>query len=186
MPEGTQMRSMPNNTSVVQIAAMTFRTSLRLKSWLPEVTNGEKPVVLAGRQLPLQVGATLPGPPRVLCVGPGEWLVVSYPRQALELREDIDPDLSRQGVVLVDLTHGLAGLDVRGSAAREVLSKGSGLDFHPRSFPVDRCARTRLAQIPVVIDCLDAPPRFELYVARSYFKYLQSWVFDAACEFENA
>jgi sarcosine oxidase, subunit gamma len=180
------LRSVPNNTPVVQIAALTFRTSLRLKSWLPEVTNGEKPVVLAGRQLPLQVGATLPGPPRVLCVGPGEWLVVAYPRQALELREDIEPDLSRQGLVVVDLTHGLAGLDVRGSAARDVLSKGSGLDFHPRSFPVDRCARTRLAQIPVVIDCLDAPPRFELNVARSYFQYLHSWVFDAACEFENA
>jgi sarcosine oxidase subunit gamma len=186
MPEGTQMSSVPNKTSVVQITTMTFRTSLRLKSWLPQHTNGVKPVVLAGRQLPLQVGATLPASPRVLCVGPGEWLVVSYARQALELREDIEPALSRQGLVLVDLTHGLSGLDVRGSAAREVLSKGSGLDFHPRSFPVDRCARTRLAQIPVVIDCLDASPRFELYVARSYFQYLHSWIFDAASEFENA
>jgi len=159
---------------------MSARTVLRLKSWLPQHINAEKPVVLAGRELPSQVGAALSAPLRVLCVGAGEWLVVSHERQASALRADIEADLTTYGLALVDVTHGLTGLAVRGCAAREMLSKGCGLDFDPRSFVVGRCARTRLAQIPVVIDCLDTPPRFELYVARSYFQYLHSWLTDAA------
>jgi sarcosine oxidase subunit gamma len=73
---------------------------------------------------------------------------------------------------------------VRGSAARELLSKGCGLDLHPESFPAGHCARARFAQIPVVIECLEEPPRFEMTVARSYLQYLQSWLEDAAVEFE--
>lgn len=183
MPERAQMRAMPDKTAAVQITVTSSRTSLRLKSWLPEYTNGGKSVVLAGRELPSAVGTTLSGPMRVLCIAPGEWLIVSYEHQASVLRENIEPDLLQQGLTLVDLTDGLAGLEVQGSAAREVLSKGCGLDLHPRSFPTGRCARTRFAQIPVVVDCLDEPPRFELYVARSYFSYLRLWLIDAAAEF---
>src|SRR4051812_8511189 len=129
--------------------------SLRLKSWLPEHTQGGKPVVLAGQELPSQVGGILQGPMRVLCLGPGDWLIVSHEHTGSSMRAHFAPDLSEQGLALVDLTDGLAALEVSGSAAREVLSKGCGLDFHPRSFPPGRCARTRFAQIPVVIECLD-------------------------------
>lgn len=180
MPDRAQMRAVPNKTAVIQITAVHGRRSLRLKSWLPEYTSGGKPVVLAARELPSRVGATLSGPVRVLCLGPGDWLIVSHEREPSGLREHIERDLPQPGLVLVDLTPGLAVLEVQGSAIREVLSKGCGLDFHPRSFPTGRCARTRLAQIPVVIECLSEPPRFELYVPRSYFHYLHAWLIDAA------
>lgn len=182
MPERAQRRPAPNKTAAIQMTAVSGRTSLRLKSWLPEYTNAAKPVVLAGWELPSQVGVTLSGPMRVLCVGPGEWLIMSHEYPA-SLRERIEPDLPKHGLALVDLTDGLAGLDVRGCAAREVLSKGCGLDLHPRGFPAQWCARTRFAQIPLVIECLDSPPRFELHVARSYFHYLHTWLIDAAAEF---
>lgn len=182
MREVAQRRPAPNRTEAVEIT-VHGRTSLRLTSWLPEYTNAAKPVVLAGRELPLQVGATLPGPMRVLCIGPGEWLIVSHKYSASSLRERIEPDLQKYGLVLADLTDGLAGLDVRGSAVREVLSKGCGLDLHPRTFPAERCARTRFAQIPLIIECLDHPHRFELHVARSYFQYLHAWLTDATAEF---
>lgn len=185
MPEHAQRRAAPNKAAAIQMTAVSGRALLRLKSWLPEYANAAKPVVLAGRELPLQVGATLSGPMRVLCVGPGEWLIVSHEYPASGLRERIEPDLPEYGLALVDLTDGIAGLDVRGCAAREILSKGCGLDLHPRSFPADWCARTRFAQIPVVIECLDNPPRFELHMARSYFHYLRGWIADAAAEFEG-
>jgi sarcosine oxidase subunit gamma len=75
-------------------------------------------------------------------------------------------------------------LRVQRPDARELLSKGCGLDLHPRFFAPDQCARTRFAQIPVVIDCLNGPSRFELYVARSHLSYLHSWLVDAAAEFD--
>jgi sarcosine oxidase subunit gamma len=157
---------------------------MRLTSWLPEYRNGKKRGTIATHELPSQVGATLASPSRVLCVGPAEWLIVSSKRAACTLRERIEPGLARQGFALVDLSDGLVGLEVQGSAAREVLSKGCGLDFHPSIFPAGQCARTRFAQIPVIIDCFDEPPRFELYVARSHLHYLQSWLTDAAVEFD--
>jgi len=183
MREHAQVRTAPDNTAVVQITAIGGRTLLRLKSWLPEHTTGGKPVMLAGRELPSQVGGTLSGPMRVLCVGPGEWVIVSSEHPASAVRERLEPDLPKHGLALVDLTDGLAGLEVRGSATRDVLSKACGLDLHPRSFPVGRCARTRFAQIPVIITSLDEPPRFELYMVRSHFHYLRAWLGDAAAEF---
>lgn len=186
MPERAQTRAMPDETAVIQITAVTGRTLLRLRSWLPEYMNGGRLVVLAGQELPSQVGATLGGPMRALCLAPGEWLIASDEHPPSSLREQIESDLPKDALALVDLSDGLAGLEVRGRAVRDVLSKGCGLDLHPRSFPGGRCARTRFAQIALVIECLNEPPRFELYVARSYFRYLHSWLADAAREFGGA
>jgi sarcosine oxidase, subunit gamma len=184
MPEPAPMRTAPIPIAAVHINPVTGRTMLRLRSWLPEYAKGSQPVVLAGRELPSRVGAMLPGPMRVLCVAPGEWLIVSREPNGSSLHKDIEPDLPKYGLAIVDLTDGTATLVVRGSAAREVLSKGCGLDLDPRTFPPGRCARTRFAQIPVVIECLEDPARFELHMARSYLHYLHSWLTDAAAEYE--
>jgi sarcosine oxidase subunit gamma len=186
MVERAQRPAMPNITAGVQITPLGRRTVLRVKSWLREHTAGDKPVVLAGQALSSQVGATQSGPARVLSIAPGEWLIVSHEHPALSLRGRIEHDLLEQGLVLVDLTGGLAAVEVRGSATRELLSKGCGIDFHPRSFPAGRCVRTRFAQIPMVIECLDEPVRFELTASQSYFHYLHAWLIDAAVEFGDS
>jgi sarcosine oxidase subunit gamma len=185
MAEHAQVTPVSSGIEFVQINPVSGRTWLRLKSWLPQYTTGGKPVALAGYELPSQVGATLSGAMHVLCVGPGEWLIASHGHTASALRERIEHDLQGNGLALVDLTDGLATLAVSGSLARELLSKGCGLDFHPRSFPPGQCARTRFAQIAVVIECLDAPARIELIVARSHVRYLRSWLADAAIEFRH-
>ena len=164
-----------------QIELLRYRPALRLRSWVSD--GGERAVILDGRALPPVVGAAIAADPRVLCIGPADWLLVSGEDSAASLRQRVESHLRDQCVVAVDQTHGLAPIEVRGHFAREVLSKGCGLDLHPRAFPVGRCARTRLAQIPVVIDCIDEAPRFTLYVARSYVTYLRSWLLDAAAEF---
>jgi sarcosine oxidase subunit gamma len=99
------------------------------------------------------------------------------------LPEHTARDLRSQGHASVDVTDGIAVLEVQGRATRALLSKGCGLDFHPQSFPTARCARTRFAKITLVIECVDQSPRFYLYVARSYLHYLRAWLIDAAAEF---
>jgi sarcosine oxidase subunit gamma len=183
MPEPAAIRTVRNRNDGVQIAVVGGRAVLRLKSWLPEYTPGGKPVMIAGQELPSQAGAVMSGPMHVLCVGPGEWVIIAPEEQGTRLRQRIAPDLIKFGLVLVDLSVGLAALAVQGAIARELLSKGCGLDLHPRSFPAGHCARTRFAQVPAIIECLDGSPRFDLYVARSYFQYLHSWLLDAAAEF---
>jgi sarcosine oxidase, subunit gamma len=154
----------------VRIEQLNVRAILRLTSWSGALSDAE---------LPRKVGTTVPGAVRVLCIAPTEWLVISHVQGASNLREAFSPGLLAEGGVLVDLTDGIAAFEVEGAAARDVLAQGCGLDFHAKSFPPGRCARTRFAQIAVVIDCIDES-RFELYVSRSYAHYLQAWLLDAA------
>jgi sarcosine oxidase subunit gamma len=158
----------------IDISVLSGWTLLRLKTWLPEYKTGGKPMALDGRELP--------GPSRMLAVAPGEWLIVAPQIEAPNWRQQVEMDLRDKGFVLVDFTGGLATLVLRGSASREVLSKGCGLDFHPRIFPSGQCARARLAQLPIVIECRDDPEHFELHVARSYLPFLHAWLTDAAAD----
>jgi sarcosine oxidase subunit gamma len=90
----------------------------------------------------------------------------------------VEKELAAEGLMLADLTEGLAVLEVHGPATRDLFSKACGLDFHPRVFGAGRCARTRFAQIPAVLVCLDDLRRFELYVARSYAHYVHAYLTD--------
>jgi heterotetrameric sarcosine oxidase gamma subunit len=154
----------------VRIQPIGVRAFLRLTSWSGHIPDPD---------LPPRVGHTAPGPVRVLCVAPVEWLLISHEQSAADLRAAFSPSLLEGGGVLVDLTDGIAAFEVQGIAVRDVLAQACGLDFHPTRFPPGKCARTRFAQIPVVIDCIDES-HFELYVSRSYGHYLQSWLLDSA------
>lgn len=157
-----------------------------IRSWAPEHKSGATAVTFDGRELPREVGTILVGPVRALCLAPGHWLLVCEDESAAQLAQQAGASLSPQGAVLVEATDGLAVLTVRGPAARDVLAKGSGLDFYAAAFPVGRCARTRLAQMAVVIEHVDDAPTFHCYVARSYLQYLADWIEDAAVEFSQS
>src|SRR5579862_108942 len=163
----------------LDVTPLVLRAIFRVKTWLPEYVRGDSPVALGGRELPSVVGTVLPGSERVLCTGPGEGLILSRTRDASELQSLIGADLGRFGLAAINLTDGLSGFEVAGSDAREWLAKSCGLDLHPRAFPAGHCARTRFAQVPVVVDCLDVH-RFGLHWARSYSQYLQDWIGDQA------
>jgi sarcosine oxidase subunit gamma len=184
MPEARASRMALNNPAVLQINVDETGTTLLLKSWLNEDTDNDKRMVVAGLELPSHVGSTISGPVRVLCLAPGEWLLVSPAHSGSNLKGELEPDLPTHGLTLVDLTDGFSRLLIQGPLARELLSKGCGLDIHPRHFMAGRCARTRFSEISVVVECTGAC-EFELHVARSYLRYLSSWLVDAAAEFQT-
>lgn len=159
------------------------RLLVRLKSWLPQYVTGGRSVTLAGQELPALVGGTLAAQPSVLCLGPGEWLLTAEQLDVDSLRAQIREDLERQGLALVDLTQGLAVLRVEGAGARDLLSKGCGLDLHAKHFPPNHCARTRFAGIAALLHRLAGESTFELYVARSYLTYLRARLADAAVDY---
>jgi len=67
-----------------------------------------------------------------------------------------------------------------GSAGRARSSaKGCPLDLHPRVFEPGCCAQSRLARTLVTIVQIDASPRYELIVRRSFADYLWQWLHDA-------
>ena len=167
----------------IDLTIPSDRTLLEIRSWLPQHKLGQQPATFAGRTLPNEVGATLPAPLRVLCVAPAEWVLVARePWSTISQQHAVRPST---GLVLLDVTDAYATLKVRGGAAREMLSKGCGLDLHPQAFPPGRCARTRFAQLPLLIDHVDDAQGFDLYVARSYVRWLAEWLQDAAVEFSG-
>jgi sarcosine oxidase subunit gamma len=156
------------------------RAVLHLKAWT------RRPAALP--DLGLRAGSELRS------LGPAEWLLISDVFGGPVLLAAVARLTRELGIVAVDVSHGMAGLRLRGEGVRDVLSQGSGLDLHPRAFPVGSCTRTRLAQLPVVIDHLDPAkidveallPCYELYVGASYRAYLKAWLEDASAACSGA
>ncbi len=174
----------PTHARIPQVVMriVADRTVLCLKSWEPRHAAGE-PIVLNGRELPKKAGLTIAGSPRVLCTGPGDWLAVSEEHDAEELSRLLG--LVAEALVYVDVSDGLQTLEIQGPGTRELLGMGCGLDLDVRRFPPGSCARTRLAQIAVVLECRADPDRIELFVARSLMPYLKAWLEDAAASFQR-
>lgn len=155
------------------------RSYARITSWHPDRGTHDRGIALANFMLPPVVGSVSGTSRRALCIGPGDWLLMARDWRALEADGQLHSEAAEQGFALADLSDALACFGVRGGAARDVLATGCGLDLHPRALPPGRCARTRLAQIPVVIECLDVEDELELLVTRSYARYLADWLADA-------
>ncbi len=136
------------------------------------------------------LGLTLPGPGgwsagggwRAIWVGPERWLVFGPASD----RDDIERSLrDRLGPLasVSDQSDARVVLRLSGPRVREALSKGIGIDLHPRAFSAGRAAATLAAQIGVVIWQLDDAPTYELAVARSYAGSLAEWLVGAAAEY---
>src|SRR5258708_6617465 len=115
-------------TPSVQITPLTHRSIWRLKSWqtVPFAARAD----LTGQILPTNVGTTASGMWRILCLGPGEWLFTAPTPNTSTLPH---PVVAIHPIALIDMTDGLTGFRLQGSRARDLLSKGCGLDLHPRS-----------------------------------------------------
>jgi heterotetrameric sarcosine oxidase gamma subunit len=106
-------------------------------------------------------------------------LVLPPEALAVRLRRGLHPEIENQGLSLLEITDALSTLAIMGPDAESVLSTDCGLDLTSDRFPVGRCARTRLANLPVIIEKVDDLPRFDLTVGSSYLAYLNAWLADA-------
>ena len=121
----------------------------------------------------------------ILCTGPTDWLIVSTDPDVEPLLERLQKAFERSAYRATNMSSALRRIPIEGTHARALLSKGGGLDVHPQAFPPGRCARTRLAGMPVIVRCTEEST-FQCIVAASYADYLDSWLADAALEFSEA
>src|SRR5580704_549372 len=154
------------NGEAFQISEIHARAVVCLKPWSLNQLS------------PSLVPPGLGGEVRVLSFGPQESFMVSERIAGPKLREQLERHV--EGIAAVDLSCAIKVLRVEGLAVSEVLAKVCGLDLDPRRFPAGRCTRTRLAQLAVVVDCIEPSSCFDLYVARSHVTYLHTWLVDAA------
>lgn len=161
--------------AAVRITEINQRAVVRLKSYL-----------LASRPTPSLWEGAGKGEARLLTLGPAEWWVVSDILTGTQLCERLRNDLDKREIAIVDLSCALRTLRFEGPVTRDFVAKGCGLDLYPRYFRPGSATRTRFAQLQVTLECLAPSPRFELYVGRSYFAWLRSWLDDAAIEFQHS
>jgi len=182
MFEETEARGGPITAGAVRTRLVTGRSILRVKSWASGFAKCDSTFTIANVELPSKVGATAAGELQVFCTGPSDWLIIAPGQLSSAARGAIEAGCACHGLALADLSSALAVFEITGTASRQVLIKGCGLDLDPRVFVHPQCARTRLGQVAVLI-ATDGEESFNLYVARSHRQWLGDWLHDAALEF---
>ena len=116
---------------------------------------------------------------RILWIGPRTWLFVSSKENIIESIKKI---FKEGDFAITDISHSRAVIQIKGLQAREVLKKGSPINFN--EFGVNKCAGTIFHGITIVIDLIsDDPDTFNLLTLRSFGESFYHHITDAALEF---
>jgi len=119
----------------------------------------------------------------VLWFGPDEWLVLTPSGQETKLISALRKEFGDLFAAATDVTGGYTAVDISGSAAAELLRKGSTIDFHSSVFGVGQCVQTLLGKTGVAIYHNSEAPNYRVIIRRSFADYLGLWLLDASREF---
>lgn len=134
---------------------------------------------IADRPLPLAVNRWSGDDPVFCRIGPDAWLIASAQHAPADLLDAARAGSGRRSFAATDVSDAHVTLAVEGPRATDLLARGCGLDLSDAAFGQDACARTRFAQLPVVLRRV-SHERFELTVDRSAAQWLFDWLQDAA------
>ena len=116
---------------------------------------------------------------RILWSGPSTWLVLSNKENILDI---VKTNCSEVDFAVTDISHSRVAIQIKGSQAREVLKKGSPINFN--EFTVNSCAGTVFNGITIVIDLVsEDPDTFNLLTLRSFGESFYHHITDSALEF---
>jgi heterotetrameric sarcosine oxidase gamma subunit len=116
-------------------------------------------------------------------IGIGEWLIFGESAQTIEARHHIAGDAAPHRIS--DISAGFAAFRLEGPQARRLLCTDVGAPQSVRDARPGDWARTRLAQITVILRCAGVDA-FELHVDRSLSAYLEGWLNDHAIPLRNS
>lgn len=169
---------------VLQLQELPFLGHVNLRG-NPDNTEFMTAVSAVLGKLPVAANTvTTHEPYTILWLGPDEWLIITPQDGALPLVGDLRTAIGETFAAVTDVTGGNTLIELSGSAARDLLAKGSPLDFHPSTFGLGQCAQTIMAKTAVTIYPTNAESGYRLVVRRSFADYLGVWLLDAAREFE--
>ena len=116
---------------------------------------------------------------RILWNAPRTWLILSKKENLIE---DIKKNCNEADFAITDISHSRAVIKIKGLQAKEVLKKGSPINFN--EFKKNNCAGTVFHGINIVIDSIDNNPEtYHLLTLRSFGESLYHHITDAALEF---
>tara|TARA_Y100000590_G_scaffold235611_1_gene265345 strand:- start:402 stop:989 length:588 start_codon:yes stop_codon:yes gene_type:complete len=116
---------------------------------------------------------------RILWSAPRTWLILSNKENIYDI---IKKNLDEKDFAITDISHSRAVIQIKGLQAKEVLKKGSPLNFN--EFAVNNCAGTIFHGISIVIDLIsNDPDTFNLLTLRSFGESFYHHITDSALEF---
>ena len=116
---------------------------------------------------------------RILWSAPRTWLILSSKENIIE---KIKKSCNEAEFAITDISHSRAIIQIQGNQAKEVLKKGSPINFN--DFEVNKCVGTVFHGITIVIDSIsNNPDTFNLLVLRSFGESFYHHITDAALEF---
>ena len=129
------------------------------------------------------LGMSLPGPGEVLASdaitvywsSPGEWIIRVPIGSEQEQLVSLQSRFEGLFAVVTLMTDSRVTLELSGVMARDVLARGSSVDFHPSVFGNNRCLSTRLAGVPIMLAHSAQHDTYLLFACRSTAHYLLDW-----------
>ena len=116
---------------------------------------------------------------RILWNAPRTWLILSSKENAIEA---VQKNFKETDFAITDISHSRAVIQIQGEQAKEILKKGSPINFN--EFGVNQCAGTVFHGITIVIDSISKDPdTFNLLVLRSFGESFYHHITDSALEF---
>src|SRR5258708_4226764 len=180
-PWAARFGQLPNSVAIVEEPFVTM-VDLRVN---PSGPGAAAAAEVLGVELPAAASTYAKNADTtVIWMGPDEWLVtgtaVAGPELEARLREAVAP----HGGVAVDVSGQRTTLRLRGSASREGLGKGCGLDLHPRALGEGTAAQTMLGQAGVILLAVNGGGAdYRILIRSSFARYLADWLLDAAAEY---
>ena len=139
-----------------------------------------------------ELGVELPKTPRtsvswgdvkVLWLSTDQWLILTTRAKAVTLQDALRKSLGTIHSLIVDVSDMRAVIRLEGEAVRQVLMKGSSLDFLSDDYKPGTIRRLRFAEIGALVHVIEQDI-FDIYVLRSYADY--AWEFLLATAKESS
>ena len=116
---------------------------------------------------------------RILWNAPRTWLILSSKESIIDT---IQKSFKDTDFAITDISHSRAIIQIKGNNSKEILKKGSPINFN--ELGVNQCVGTVFHGITIVIDSIsNDPDTFNLLVLRSFGESLYHHITDAALEF---
>ena len=116
---------------------------------------------------------------RILWGAPRTWLILSNKENIIDI---VKKDLKEKDFAITDISHSRAVIQIKGIQAKEVLKKGSPINFS--EFDLNRCVGTIFHGITIVVDSIsNDPDTFNLLTLRSFGESFYHHITDSALEF---
>ena len=116
---------------------------------------------------------------RILWSAPRTWLILSNKENIIDI---VKKDLKEKYFAITDISHSRAVIQIKGIQAKEVLKKGSPINFN--EFDLNRCVGTIFHGITIVVDSIsNDPDTFNLLTLRSFGESFYHHITDSALEF---